>query len=186
MSEDLKVGNVVFASRSEFRSYSSVQKALNKHRQLGRDYTELDNSIKKSCEKSPALSTWRKIDMLDIFEGAKLPDLPGIYGFFNLRKNVEPKHRIIYIGKSLKSLKTRTTKNHNKFVKSLRFGATHACYITMSKPLDRVAINTINYTEIFLIQKWSPYLNLQENPFNYEVEPLDFNDNLVAQRDSLY
>lgn len=184
MVEEL-VGNVVFASRSEFRSYASVQRAVNRHQNLGRDYTELENHVKEKCAKAPALSDWKKLDLLDIYEGAKLPDVPGIYGFFNLRKNIEPKHRIIYIGKSLKSLKTRVIKTHNKFVKALRFGATHACYITMSKPLNQIAINTINYTEIFLIQKWSPYLNLQENPFNYEVEPLDFNDNLVAQRASL-
>ena len=176
MTSSLLVGDVEFASRSKFRSFSALNKALKKHIELGRDWTDLKQTIKESCAKAPPFSQWRTIDMLDIYEGAKLPDKPGIYGFFNLRKAVEPKHRILYIGKSLKTLKTRVSKNHTKFVKSMRFGATNICYITTSNTNKAIRENTINMTEIFLIQEWGPYLNIQENPFNFEFESLEFDE----------
>ena len=112
--------------------------------------------------------------MLDLFEGAKLPALAGIYGFFNLRKNVSPRERILYIGKSQKNLAKRVTKAHHQFVRSLRFGATHVGYVTTSKPESKVGNRTITLTETALIQKWAPYLNRDENPYNFEVEPIDF------------
>lgn len=183
MTSDLLVGNVEFASRSKFRSFSASNKANIKHKKLGRGWTDLGETTKEACAKGvPPFSKWKTIDMLDIYEGAKLPNMPGLYGFFNLRKTVEPKHRILYIGKSLKSLKERVNKNHNKFVKSMRFGATHTCYLTNSNPSKKSREIVINHVEIFLIQEWGPYLNIEENPFNYEVEPLNFSDNLLEQR----
>ena len=185
MTSDLRVGDVEFASRSKFRSFSALNTAFKKHKKLGRNWTDLRETTKELCAKTvPPFCKWKKLDMLDIYEGAKLPDMPGLYGFFNLRKTVEPKHRILYIGKSLKSLKERVNKNHNKFVKSMRFGATHTCYLTNSNPDKKSRELVINHVEIFLIQEWGPYLNIEENPFNYEVEPLNFSDNLMEQRSS--
>ena len=161
--------------------FSALNKAFKKHTKLGRDWTDLDQELKEICAKNVLpFSQWRTIDMLDIYEGAKLPEHPGIYGFFNLRKAVEPKHRILYIGKSLKTLKTRVNRSHTKLVKSMRFGATHVGYITMLQAADargkQIRETIINYTEILLIQEWGPYLNIQENPFNFEFEPLEFDE----------
>ena len=172
MTENPRVGELEFGSRSKFRTHGALQRAFDKHIELGRDLTDLDSQTKTFCKDVPPFSTWRKIDMLDIYEGARLPDKPGIYGFFNLRSNAEPKHRILYIGKSLKSLKTRVIKQHNQFVKSLRFGATHACYISTSTNREPL----INITETYLIQEWGPYLNIQENLFNFEFESLEFRE----------
>lgn len=190
MGTESFVGDVEFDSRGRFRSFKATERALIQHKKFGRDLTRLSEEILESCQKSPPLSKWRKIDMLDVFYGAKLPDRPGIYGFMNLRENVDPRKRILYIGKSVKSLRRRVVKQHNKFVPSLRYGATHVCYIYIrdSKVEDskdyKTVQNTVDITEIYLIQTWAPYLNLHENPFNYQIEPLDFNDNLPLQRAS--
>ena len=180
MTESTKVGDLKFASRSTFRSYFSIEKAVTKHLDLGRDLTDLSDEARKTLIKTPFFTTWDKIDMLSIYEGERLPDKPGIYGFFNLRKNVEPKHRILYIGKSLKSLKHRVIKQHNQFVKSLRFGATHACYLSTSSK-NSSTNNFISYTETYLIQEWGPYLNIQENPFNFQFESLEFDEHQLRR-----
>ncbi len=169
------VGELEFGSRSKFRTHGALQRAFVKHAALGRDLTDLDSYAIEACSKVPPFTTWHKIDMLDIYEGARLPDKPGIYGFFNLRNNAEPKHRILYIGKSLNSLKIRVVKQHNQFVRSLRFGATHACYISTS--VERSSRKTlINTTETYLIQEWGPYLNISENLFNFQFESLEFRE----------
>ena len=175
MSEDALIGNVDFGSRSAFRSFAVKEAAVEAHYKLGRAFTDIPESTREILNRrTPDFSRWRKIDLLDIAEGAKLPDLPGLYGFFNLQSFVAPKERILYIGKSEKSLKTRVTKQHTQFIKSLRYGASHACYITTSNPDKKARSITIRYTEIYLIQKWAPYLNREENPFNFEIEPIDF------------
>ena len=175
MTETARVGELEFGSRSKFRTHGALQRAFDKHVALGRGLTDLDSHTMEACAEVPPFTTWNKIDMLDIFDGAKLPDKPGIYGFFNLRSHAKPKHRILYIGKSLNSLKVRVVKQHNQFVRSLRFGATHACYISTSVegPNRKALINT---TETYLIQEWGPYLNIEENLFNFEFESLDFSE----------
>ena len=100
MSEDSRIGNVEFGSRSEFRSFAVREAAVTAHYKLGRAFTEIPESTKEILSRGvPDFSKWRKIDLLDIAEGAKLPDLPGLYGFFNLQNLVQPKERILYIGK---------------------------------------------------------------------------------------
>ena len=160
----------VFQSRSFARSWSAHAAAHKHHKEKGRLLTELPDAERwaEICH----FRRWKKLDIMLLCEGVRLPKKRGLYGFFNLAEATPPMEKILYVGQSKKSLSSRVTKNHSKYCYALRHGATHVGFITWNGPDDMT--HYIDAHEIALIQKWSPYLNRDENPFNYEVESLRF------------
>ena len=156
------------APRSMERCPQDVQKAMANHLKRGHDLTDQESDVRDFVlNKVPPFERWYKTDMMLIYEGLQLPD-KRLYGFFNLDDNATPVQRLLYLGKSNKSLKNRVTRRHHKYCYALRHGATHVCFMTTNINNPEL----INQTEIALIQKWGPYLNRAENPFNYVVDPL--------------
>lgn len=154
------------------RSETDFEKAFAYHCNYGRAYTHLPIALARSAieGKAAEIHRWSFVDIMEVADGLKLPKKAGLYGFFNLDEDSEPLERVLYIGKS-KKLSSRVTKNHSKFLLALRNRASHIGFISVTDRLSAdVAEEVIGWTETTLIQHWSPYLNIEENYFNFEVE----------------
>ena len=159
-------------SRNLGRSDEDFQRAFARHYAAGHAYTHLPIVDAKRANESPAMQIWRwhLVDIMAVAEGLKLPKRRGLYGFFNLDQDAKPTERVLYIGQS-KQLKSRVTKQHTKFLLALRNRASHVGYLSINDSVrEDIALEVVRTVETALIQHWSPYLNIEENYFNYEVE----------------
>lgn len=154
------------------RSETDFEKAFAYHYSSGRAYTRMPMDLLKSTMRAQVsqVDRWAFVDIMDVADGLKLPKKAGVYGFFNLDEDADPIERVLYIGKS-KKLRSRVTKNHTKFLLALRNRASHIGFASVTDRLSAdLAEYVIAHVEIALIQHWSPYLNIEENYFNFEVE----------------
>lgn len=173
--KDLQILQLLDAAkpRSSDRTAEDFERAYSFHRARGRAFTNLPLYQTKRLVSSAPFdwSRWAFVDILKLADGLRLPKKPGLYGFFNLDTDSGPQERILYIGKS-KCLSKRATKQHTKFLLALRNRASHVGCITVSDSIrSEAADRLITLAETALIQHWSPYLNIEENFFNFEVEP---------------
>jgi hypothetical protein len=168
------VGSLNVRSRRAYRTFSAVQLAQEHHKSKGYDLTPIDPNMINRVVTTLALHKWAKIDILRLCDGFRLPNCPGLYGFFNLDVDALPTDRILYIGMSTTSLATRVTKSHAQYCKALRYKASHICFYLNRNPNEYKRNYSIKLGEIAMIQYWAPYLNRAENIFNYEVEDLRF------------
>lgn len=163
--------------RHKFRTYSATVAAETAHASKGRLFTEYQKDHKELINSYPAkLFLWNAVPVLAISEGYKLPSRAGLYGFFNKNTDASPTEKILYIGMS-KQLDKRVTKSHHAFCRALYYNATHVAfkYFIANKWSDAdVPVDALLKIEKALIQEWSPYLNIEENVFNYTFEPIRF------------
>lgn len=163
--------------RHAFRQCSVTDAAERAHKQKGRTFTEHQPDHLELISSYPAkLFLWNAVPILELAKGYKLPKKAGLYGFFNTNLNAIPVEKILYIGMS-KQLDKRVTKSHHAYCHALYYGATHVAYKSIrleSWYSSEVASKPLLKIEKALIQHWSPYLNIEENVFNYTHEPLRF------------
>ena len=162
--------------RNFHRSFRATEKAKQHHRDKGYLLTPMSKEYSEFARKFVPVDKWTYVDILSLITQARLPDMPGVYGFFNLDEDALATERVLYIGMSTKSLKTRVTKNHNQYCRALRNRASHIGYVVFDSKDPEEINKVVPPTEIALIQHWSPYLNRDENVFNYEVEERRFQD----------
>ena len=163
--------------RHLYRSYADRVAAEEYQAEHGYLFSEYQEDHSTIIESYPCdLSNWRRVHILKLEDGFKLAKKAGLYGFFNLSKDALPTEKILYIGMSTK-IDQRVTKNHGVYCRALACNATHVGFITYSdtslygtKKIKRL----LERLEKSLIQHWSPYLNIEENVFNYKFEPLRF------------
>jgi hypothetical protein len=161
--------------RHLYRTLKVTEAAEAHHANKGRVFTEHDTIHQNIIKSYPGdITNWKFEDILSLSKGKKLPKNAGLYGFFNFNKTALPVEVVLYIGVSMK-LDQRVTKNHGNYLLALANSATHVGYMSLrdEKAYGNAEIKDRSLLPIekALIQHWSPYLNIEENVFNYTFEP---------------